>query len=111
VHEALGGALRFPAAIPERLGLEMAKALAEVPGFAGRLAQRLSETAPQAAAEERAIIEASLRGKAQPTPKVPPTEIAPGIFVDRGRGRVTLSGPAVTEDLAQALTDWLKTRG
>jgi len=110
VHEALGGALRFPAAIPERLGLVMAKALSDTPGFAGRLADKLAESAPQTAAEERGVIEGVLRGKAKPPPKPRPTEIAPGVFVERGRGRLTLTGPAVTEDLVQALAGWLKSR-
>ena len=110
VHEALGHVLRFPSAIPERLGLEVAKALSETRGFAARLTDGLADADPQTAADERAVIEAILRGKARAAPKVKPDEIAPGIFVERGRGRITLSGPAVTGDLAQALEGWLKNR-
>jgi ParB family chromosome partitioning protein len=110
VHEALGGVLRFPAAIPERLGLEMAKALTEDGGFARRLAEALTRTPPQAASEERGAIEAVLRSKGKATPKGPPKEIAPGIYAERGRGRMVLSGPAVTDEFEQALTVWLKGR-
>jgi ParB family chromosome partitioning protein len=110
VHQALGAELRFPAAIPERLGLEMAKALTEDRGFARRLAEALARTPPQTASEERSRVEAVLRGKGKATPKVPPREIAPGIYAERGRGRLVLSGPAVTDELEQALTGWLKSR-
>jgi ParB family chromosome partitioning protein len=110
VHEALGGALRFPAAIPERLGLEMAKALSEGPDFAKRLNRRLADARRESAAEERAVIEGVLRSKMTAVPKPEPAEIVPGVFVERGRARLTLSGPAVTADLEQGLLAWLKTQ-
>lgn len=110
VHEALGSHLRFPAAIPERLGLEMAKALSEDRGFARRLSKALDQTPLKTATEERARIEAALRGNAKTAPKPARKEIAPGVFVERGRGRLILTGPAVTNDLEQALTDWLHSR-
>jgi ParB family chromosome partitioning protein len=108
VHEALGADLRFPAAIPERPGLEMAKALTEDHSFTRRLAEALARTPPQTASEERGVIEAALRRKGKATPKVPPKEIAPGIYAERGRGRLVLSGPAVTDELELALIGWLK---
>jgi ParB family chromosome partitioning protein len=110
VHEALGADLRFPAAIPERLGLEMAKALTDDRGFAGRLSDRLARTPPQTAAEERGVIEAVLPGRGKTAPKPSPRQIAPGIFAERGMGRLVLSGPAVTDELEQALAGWLKSR-
>lgn len=40
IHEALDGSLRFPTTIPERLGLQLARALQD-DGFAARLRERL----------------------------------------------------------------------
>ncbi len=112
VHRALGEGLRFPAAIPERVGLALAKALAADPDFAADLLAQLDQAAPATAEAERQVIEAALsRGRgAKPAPKATPEEIRSGLFAERGRGRLILSGPSLTDDLKEALLGWLKTQ-
>ena len=110
LHHALGDTLRFPVAIPERLGLAMVKALSEDRGFARQLASKLEEAAPGTAAAERQVIEAVLRGRGgRPSSSTTLPEVAPGVFLDRAKGRVVLSGPGVDAELADQLCTWLKT--
>jgi len=106
VHDALGDALRFPAAIPERLGLALAGALQGERGFGTRLRDALRKTPPESAAAERTTLERALR---KATPAKPPQgdEVAAGVFLQAGRGRVVLSGKGVTERLAGQLKTWL----
>lgn len=56
--------------------------------------------APQSNAPRK---EAKLRPEA-----VPSEECAPGVFLHASSGRVSLSGPGVTADLADRLRDWLR---
>jgi ParB family chromosome partitioning protein len=108
LHEALGGHLRFPTAIPEKLGLALAAALAADPGLARRLADLLRKTPPASAASERQALERALRkGQAAETA---PAEVAPGITLSTARGRAVLTGPGVTPDLMDALRAWLAVR-
>jgi ParB family chromosome partitioning protein len=112
VYDALDDVLAYPAAIPERLGLAMAKALAHGFGFASQLNKVLAQSAPQTAEQERALIDQVLRkrdskqeksgAKSQPSP-----EIAPGVFLARKKGQIVLSGPSVTKDLEDALIAWM----
>jgi ParB family chromosome partitioning protein len=57
VHEALGDALRYPAAIPERLGLALAAALDRDAQAAKRLARALDDAMPTDSGAERAVLE------------------------------------------------------
>lgn len=68
---ALDGALRFPTAIGERLGLDLARLLAEDPGAAGRLRAALTAT-PAASAEAEL---ARLADAARPAPAPPPDPV------------------------------------
>lgn len=111
VHEALGAQLRFPAAIPERLGLAMAAALEEGTGFVSALRATLAANPPEDAPAERGLIEAALRGKKGSKPQSGDIfEPAPGIRLEAKAGKVVLSGKGVTEDLRAALLDWLAAR-
>lgn len=135
LHRALGAALRFPAAIPERLGLALAQALEADAGLARRLAGRLAEAAPATAAAELAILTAALRSpparpvpapdaapdaapaKADAAPPIPAAaqEIAAGLWLevagDAPRLRCTLSGPALDPAFLDRLSDWLRRQG
>jgi ParB family chromosome partitioning protein len=108
VVAALDGALAFPAALPERLGLRLSKALEEDPALAARLRARLQAEPPARAEAELAVLAAALTGPKAPRPKA--EEVAPGLRLEAGQGTLKLSGPAVTPDLAAALTDWLRQR-
>lgn len=107
---ALDGVLRFPQAVPERLGLKLSQALKEDPDLAARLTQALRQADPQEAAAERTVLEAALR----------PTKASPAKAAQRGRvvisrdaqGHLVLDGPGTQEpDFRQRLTVWLKTAG
>ena len=63
----LDAALRFPAAIPERLGLRLSAALAEDPALAARIAEDLRRAAPENAEAELAL----LTRHATPAPAAP----------------------------------------
>lgn len=106
----LGPALRFPAAIPERIGLALVPAMEDA-GFAARLKDALRKGAPATAEAERAILDRALKktGEAK-APAAPGDEIRPGVFLKRAKGRAVLSGPGVDEALLGDLSVWLAER-
>ena len=116
VHEALDGRVQYPAAIPEKLGLGLAKAIEDHPGFTRQVREGLRKAACKDAGEERAFLEHALAGAGktpQAGPKrkrAAPVEVAPGIRLAADKGRLVISGKGVTEDLQAALTDWLSRR-
>ncbi len=111
LHERLGDVLRFPTAIPEKLGLRLVAALEDDAGFPRRLNKSLQSASPESAEAEREVLEGALsRGGATPTPQADPEEVAPGIKVAHRKGRVVISGPRVTDALQKDLTEWLSTR-
>lgn len=122
----LDGSLRFPAAIPERLGLALEKALdAASPEQIAALAADLRDDAPADAQAEQARLARFASGKGggagQDGPPSPPPakagrqEIRPGVFLEVTGGWLkpvlTLSGPAVGPDFREALERWLADRG
>lgn len=112
IYHQLDAALRFPAALSERLGLALAAALEADAGLGPRLAQMLGKAAPQTPAAEQALLARALRpGKAAGLPKGQ-SEIAPGVRLQvAGRGgsaRYTLSGPGLGADFAGRLATWLR---
>jgi hypothetical protein len=97
---AFDGVLRFPAAIPERLGLRLAKALAADPGLAERLSQRLRQAAPATAAAELALLTAALAPAAAAPP---PAEIR----IEPVPGGCRLTGAGVDAAFLARLQSWL----
>lgn len=124
---ALDGGLRFPEAIGERLGLQLAKALNADAGLAARLLQELGAAAPLEAAAELDILrraatpeaskKQSLKGAlgTESTPKnslAPPVQIRPGLRLDtRADGSLVLRGDEVDDRLRDALIGWLERDG
>jgi ParB family chromosome partitioning protein len=116
LHEALGCALRYPTAIPERLGLALTGLLDRDSQAAARVVAALDVALPTDAAAERAVLERALadvstgpaRVKAQRSD--PPREITDGIRIEARRGRVVLSGSGVTDALQRELEEWLAAR-
>ena len=112
VVRALDGALAFPAALPERLGLRLAKWLEADPARGKRLAAALAaEPAPDAAGE-LARLAAAMAGPGRGASAASEDEAAaPGIRLQRtgkpGALRLTLSGPGVDGDFAARLRAWL----
>lgn len=129
IYRALDGVLRFPAALPERTGLALSRALAADPGLARRLQAALAAAAPQDAAAEQAAIARLLQGgRAAGMPEGGPAawaaggaggparkaepgapsarELRPGLFLETRQGRATLYGPAVDADFQAMLERW-----
>ncbi|MBT9386748.1 ParB N-terminal domain-containing protein [Pseudooceanicola sp. CBS1P-1] len=109
VVDCLDGALRFPTAIGERLGLELAKRLTEERGAAARLRKALEAASPETAEAEQAILLRRPPAAKAPVAKAPaPPAVA--LSYDAEAGRLVLSGPGVDQDLRKALEAWLKRR-
>lgn len=115
IHDALSEVLHFPAAIPERLGLALATRLGEE-GAAEALRAELARTSPPVAADELALLAAFVerpvshakQEDAGASRAEQEEEVAPGIRMRRGRGRVVLSGSGVDWDFVARLEAWLR---
>lgn len=105
ICSALGKALAFPAAIPEKLGLALAQAIEADRTLAGRIADALRKTPPEDAAAERRALERALKKRSQP--KTKPEELAPGLRFEAKQGRVVLSGSALSEEFLDALRNFV----
>lgn len=124
--EAFDGSLRFPTAIPERLGLRLIKAIDADPPLAEKLRVRLRSEPPGTVEEEVRLLEALAAGRTtgegvkdpprdtSPAPSRPPArspaeEIAEGLRLryDEATGRVELTGARIDPDFVAALKDWL----
>jgi hypothetical protein len=114
VVEALDGVLRFPARIPERLGLRLSKAL-EVPGFRGRAIAALTAAAPATAEAEAQVLTGLMRPEGKVVAEDEPLLIEPaeqeGLRVTSAPGKVTITGPGVTAEFIAALREWVAARG
>jgi hypothetical protein len=99
LYHALDGALRFPAALPERLGLRLVERVRAGGGPA--IAEAIARADPATPEAEAAVLEALLAPPPAPRPEV--REILPGVGLEAAlRGRaltVRLSGRGVTPEL------------
>lgn len=125
--EALDSHLKFPAAVPEKLGLALVTALRADPAFRRRVTEALRKAAPMTADAERGVLQRCLSpaapsgpeasdGASDPAP-VQATrdgrasdEIAPGVILTERNRRLILAGPGVTPALIVDLCDWLAAR-
>lgn len=113
LHEGLGGSLHFPAAIPEKLGLALVKAMSDMPDFATRLRESLRKTPAMDAAAERAALERALaragkrtsKKKARTAPRG--EEIVKDLFFDTSQGQVVVQGARLDAHLVVKLRQWL----
>lgn len=102
VRNAIGKALSFPAAIPEKLGLALAQAIEADPKLAVRITDALRKTPPEDAQAERRTLERALK-KQTPSKPAGTEQLAPGLKLEARAGRVTLSGARVDADFLEAL--------
>lgn len=121
LYRRMDPVLRFPVAIPERLGLALAKALEERPeAVSALLAELAADPAPDAEAEQgrlgRFIAGKEKAGRAGKAPSdrgadMMGQEVRPGLFLKAsgraGRHVLTLSGPALDSAFRARLEDWL----
>ena len=127
VVEALDKVLRFPTAISEKPGLDLARVLQDEPGFADRVAAALTRHPPESAEEETAAL-AALVAEAGRRPALPPVAGKPAPVIaapepparavsgitarfDAAKNRIELTGPGVDAATFAALQNWLKSRG
>lgn len=137
--EPLDRVLGFPEAIPEKLGLSLARAVQEDHDFTAALTARLRGAEPASAAAELEILRDALRRRARalktrtappapavsapapgPRPRITgpdPDSVAARLEesrvdtrFDAETGRIVLTGGGVTEDLHRALKAWLGAR-
>jgi ParB family chromosome partitioning protein len=109
LHRAIGGALRFPASIPERLGLALAQALEADPALAPALIADLTRAAPASAAREQALLAAALSAeKGSASAKGDDEALAPGIWLKRSGPQNVIAGPGVDAAFIARLTAWLR---
>jgi hypothetical protein len=116
LYHALDGALRFPAHLPERLGLALVERLRA--GERDRIATGLAAAGAETPEAERAALAALVapdRGAAAPKPAAESTAepLRPGVSLEtRLNGRtptLTLKGPGVTPALAAEIRALLAT--
>lgn len=128
VVHALEGAVKFPEAISERMGLELSKKLGADPALGRRLSVALKQSRPDTAQDEQAVImgavapdpapkEKTLNNPLEPhIERLPASDgglvaALPGVTVRRARGgALTLSGPALTQEMQAELIAWMKDR-
>lgn len=123
VVAALDGALRFPARIPERLGLRLAKALETEPGFGPRAVAALAAARADSAEAEMRVLAGLLRpaggredgpeGEEEPVlvetwsdPAAPGADLRVTVVP----GQVVIEGPGVDAAFAEALRAWIAAR-
>lgn len=108
LRDTLGKALRFPAAIPEKLGLDLAAVIEADRSVAKRISDTLRNNPPADAAAERATLERALRASRGQgaASSAKPRQIAPGVALKAGKGRVALSGQGVDDAFVEALEAW-----
>ena len=112
VVRALDGALRFPEAIGERLGLQLAQALEADAGLTTRLRALLAQDAADAATEQQWLLRALAPAKSAVTETISTEEPVPGLrLITHPSGKITLEGPRADSDLRARLIGWLKGQG
>lgn len=120
---ALDGYLRFPEAIGERLGLQLAKAIDGDHSVAAQIVADLKHSAPKTAEAEQALLQAilvSTKGKSGPliggskperfaSKRLETVKIRPGLEVQsRADGSLVIRAGTVEEDSFTALIGWLE---
>ena len=110
VYEALDNELAYPAAIPERLGLKLAKAIEAGQGAAIR--SGLMQAAADSVEAEQAALARAVAGGAKRAmdPGRSAPEVVPGVRLARTRAGIVLSGPGADSALLDAVEVWLKSK-
>lgn len=131
--EAFDAVLWFPSAISEKLGLALAREMVRDPGFGDAVKARLKDSPRDTAGAEMRILAALLAERqappappADPAPPARPrlrsttdrpaanerivTRVTAGIEMrfTPDQGRIELIGDGISEHLAEALQDWLR---
>lgn len=114
--EAFEGVFRFPAAVPEKVGLALVSAVQSDARFRDRLIAAVRAGDPTTEAEERAIINRELLENSRTQSQIggatkkAAEDVAPGVAFSARKGRIILSGKSVDNALIAELRDWLARR-
>ena len=118
VVEEVGGFIKFPNALTERMGLALGQRVATDPDWAERFRERMRKADPETADLEAALIAKALDAGTRPAPVEPPKpqvasnaqgyEVVPGIRLVVKDGDLRLKGPGVSEAMAAELDAWLR---
>lgn len=111
IFRMLDATLRFPAAIPERLGLMLARRLEGDPDWSQAVTSALQQRPALTPNAELAQLHRLLANTVS-APQKPGAEVATGVFLkvsgNAAKPVLTLSGPGVGEDFKAALEAWLR---
>jgi ParB family chromosome partitioning protein len=110
LRERIGRVLKFPAAIPEKLGLALVAAIETDVQVATRVVDALRKTPAEDAAAERRVLERALSeaGRKKRTGAAARGEdLGRGVRLELKKGRVILSGDSVDEAFVEALKAWV----
>ncbi|WP_209507480.1 MULTISPECIES: ParB N-terminal domain-containing protein [unclassified Ruegeria] len=117
IYHALDDHLRFASAIPERLGLSIAKVLKEESKAAALIAKALQGASPETSETEisaltRAANSLSSRDAKSPAPETASKETFGDIHLKQSRNgsQVILSGRGMSEEFLMELKAWLYAR-
>lgn len=117
LYSALGDALHFPEAIPERLGLALAMRVEAEPDFAANLTAGLARAAPADATAELTALNLALKpvvtGQEDTLAHSVKNshETPDSVTLNFRNGEIRLSGPGVDAGLKGRLETWLKGQG
>ncbi len=119
IYHALDEHLRFASAIPERLGLSIAKVLKDDPKAARQLAGKLDHIRAETCDAELSALTRAVNGSGSDRSKsavsesdAPPKETIGDIQLKQSRNgaQITLSGRGMTETFLADLRSWLHAR-
>lgn len=116
--EALDGALAFPHRLPERMGLQVSRALGKDLGLAQRMRDGLEQAKPGTPQEEQAVLAGLMRKDGPVLRRKDPGEVRfevkKGMYLSwkpsEEGGRYVIEGPKVSKQIRYHLTEFLKTR-
>lgn len=121
VASALGGALKFPTLMGERMGLKLSKALSDDPHAPRRILSALAARQASTFEQEQAVLDEALKqgletadapmNAARSKPKMVKHTIHPGIILGTDGKTIVIEGRRVTPALHNALRMWLINRG
>lgn len=112
--DQLDGHLRFPAALGERAGLTLSRALSDDPGLAKRLQDALAAATPDTAEAEQALLITTATppktGTKPPQNAAEPVgkDLIPGVRMAASARGLVLSGPGVDAAFRARLETWLR---
>ncbi|NOE28405.1 ParB N-terminal domain-containing protein [Ruegeria sp. HKCCD6157] len=117
IYHALDDHLRFASAIPERLGLSIAKIVKEEAKAASSIAKALEKAVPETGEAEISVLTRALnslgsKGAKPPAAKTLPKETFGGIHLKQSPNgaQVTLFGQGLSETFLAELKAWLQAR-